>query len=291
MNYMKMNWSIKLLAACVFVTGLLSSCKKEDTLVVPPALAHFTNKTSDTYFVITPNSSYKVPVGVTTVASQDRTFKVSITSPTGAQRGVHYTVVDTVVVIPAGQTLDSIEIRGNETRYTTGRKDTLVLTIVGQDVPSSSYNNQFKLLLRGPCFAADIPDLATLESIAGDFTQTFENGGSYGPYTTVISNVQLLTATTGTAKVSNLYDYFGPVTINFDWTDPANIKVSIPYQQTDKNYAAGQPFMIRTSPGLPNTFSVCTQKVSLTVDVIVNNYPAPGSAAFYDKDLDIIMSR
>jgi hypothetical protein len=127
--------------------------------------------------------------------------------------------------------------------------------------------------------------------MGGSYTNTFEDGGSYGPYTSTISGITVLTPTTGTAKIDNLYDYFGPLNINFDWTDPANIKVEIPLQQTNQNYAAGQPFLVRTSPGQTSTFSVCSQTISLIIDVIVDNYPAPGSAAYYDQAYDVNLAR
>ena len=285
---MKITWSIKLIAACVLFAGVMTGCKKEDKVVTPPSQAHFNNKSSDVYFITAPGETKTITVGVTTVSDKDRTFNINVTSPTGATSGTQYTLSKNTITIPACKATDSFEVRGVYSEYTTGRKDTLVFTIQsGNEVPASDYNNTMTLLMRGPCFNGDV----TLSEMGGTYANTFENGGSYGPYTATISNVTVLTPTTGTAKIDNLYDYFGPLTINFDWTDPANIKAEIPLQQTNQNYAAGQPFLVRTSPGQVSTFSVCSQTISLTIDVIVNNYPAPGSAAYYDQNYDVVLGR
>jgi hypothetical protein len=94
--------------------------------------------------------------------------------------------------------------------------------------------------------------------------------------------------TTATAMMNNLFDYFGPVTINFDWTDPANTKAEIPLQITNKEYAAGQPFYVRTKPGQANKFSVCNERITFKLDVLVL---ISGSLYYYENGMDYVMAR
>lgn len=283
---------INILQACVVVALLLggaSSCKKDDKVYAAPEQANFLNNTAGTYFVTGPTIDYVIPVAVTTVSDHERTITISVSSPTGAVEGTQYTLSTKSIKIPAGKVIDSsLVLQGKFDVYKDdARRDTLVFTISGNGIPPSDYNSKFTLLMRGPCQDYEVEDLNIM---SGDYTNTMENG-SYGPYTSSITNVQTLTATTGTAKLNKLYESYTGVTINFDWSDPDNVKVTIPYQQTDKNYAAGQPLWVRTSPGLPSTFSVCTQTFNFYIDVIVRNYPAAGQAAFYDQEVNVTMGR
>lgn len=268
---------------CSLLLLVVVSCKKTET-TIPPELATFTNQSGGSFFVLGPNMTKGIPVGVTTVSDKDRTISFSVTSPTGAVEGTHYTLKSKTVTIPAGKTIDSIYITGLFTPYNgTGRKDTLVFKLNTPAVSPSEYNSSYSLLLRGPCFDGDV----TINDMAGDYTKTFENG-SYGPYTTSISGITSTGATTATAKLANLYDLFGPVTINFDWTDPFNTKAEIPLQITNKEYAAGQPFYVRTKPGSSNKFSICNQKLAFTLDVLVN---ISGTLYYYDNGVVYTMGR
>lgn len=268
---------------CFLSIAVFFSCKKSDPLTIPPELGTFTNQTSGTYFVTGPGVTYEIPVGVTTVSDQDRTITFTVSSPTGATEGAFYTLPSKSVVIPKGQTTGTIVLSGEYSQYTAGRKDTLIFTLVTPSVKPSDYNGTYTLLMRGPCFDGDV----TLSDIGGDFTQTFENG-SYGPYTTSITGLTLTGATTGTGTFNNLYDNFGPVTINFDWTDPTNTKVSIPLQITDKEYDTDQPFYVRTKPTGSNKFSVCNQRLSFILDVLVE---IDGSLYYYDNGVVYTMGR
>lgn len=274
---------LSLMMALVF-----AGCKKEDTLVIPDEYAHFLNQGGDSYFVTAPNTTYSLSIGTTNVSDADRTISFSVSSPTGAVEGTHYTLSTHSITIPAGQSKATVTVSGDYNEYTSGRKDTLIFTINDPSVEAAPYNREFKLFMRGPCFDGEVDDITIM---GGAFANTFEGGGSYGPYTVTVSSLTQTGPTTATAQISNLWDYFGPVTINFDWTDPNNTIVSIPLQQTDQDYDVGQPFLIRTSPGQVSKFSVCNNKITLTVDIIVNNFPAPGSAAYYDQNLDIVLSR
>lgn len=274
---------------------LATGCKKSDSFSTPPEAATFLNQSSGTYQVTGPAVSYKIPIGLTTVSDQDRTVNISITSPTGAVQGTHYNVSSTSVTIPAGKTIDSIIVQGVYSQYLAGRKDTLIFTIVEPGTKPSDYNSTFKLFMRGPCFASDLTS-ATITDLAGTYADTRETtsgGGSpYGPYPTQVKNVQVLTPTTASIKIANIYDNgWSDITATLDWTDVNNPKVIIARQATGTDYAAGQPLDVRTNPTTPSTFNYCTQTFNLSLDLIVNNYPTPGSAAFLAQNYKVNMKR
>jgi hypothetical protein len=261
--------SITLLSS-VILLGL--GCKKtNDNLSIPPEQATFTGKTFDTYYVLNATSIYKVPVGVTAVSSSDRTIKVNVTSPTGAVLGTHYTLSSTTITIPAGKAIDSITVKGVLAQYAGGRKDTLIFTISEPGVPASDFNKTFKLLVRGACFEGDI----VLTELLGDYDNTNEDfGGPYGPYTTTITAVNQLTATTGTITVANIFDNgWNPIKFTLDWTDPANRKVTLVQQAgigdagTINPAYAGEDITVKPFTGQTGTFSYCNSTISLKMQV------------------------
>ncbi len=279
------------MAAIVLATG----CKKTDSLSIPPEFASFANQTSGRYEITGPAVIYKLPVGLSTISAQDRTVTINISSPTGAVEGTHYTVSTKNLTIPAGKALDSITIQGNYTQYLSGRKDTLVFTIVDPGAKPADYNSTFTLFMRGPCFASDL-DAGTVQELLGTYNDTRETnstgGNPYGPYTSSIKSYQALTATTAKVKIGNIYDDgWSDIEATLDWTDVNNPKVTIARQPTGTNYAAGMPMDVRTNLTNPSTFNYCTQTFNLSVDIIVNNYPAPGSAAFLAQNYKVNMKR
>lgn len=282
MNY-KTITTYGLLSAGLLSATIFVGCKKSEPLTIPPEMATFTNETAGTYFITAPGVTYEIPLGLTTVSDQDRTITVSVSSPTGAVEGTNYTVSSKTVVIPKGETTASIVLSGVYDLYTAGEKDSLFFTITSPGVTPSEYNNTYKLLMRGPCFDGEV----VLDEMGGSFTQTFENG-SYGPYTTTVTGLTMTSATTGTGSINNLYDFFGPVTINFDWTDPNNTIVSIPLQITDQEYDTDQPFYVRTKPTGINKFSICNQRLSFILDVLVD---IGGTLYYYDNGVVYTMGR
>jgi hypothetical protein len=292
------NNSIFKITCLAFILILaFQSCKKQE-LTVPPAQAHFVNRTSGNYFVTGPAVSYTIPIGVTNVSSSDRTISINVTSPTGAQSGVHYTLDKTSVVIPAGKVLDSIKLQGVYAQYLNARKDSLIFTIKEEGgVAASSYNNTFKLFMRGPCAQVEIA--TDLQSMVGSYPNTIEYlgaGAPYGPYTTTISNAVLTSPTTANITVTNIFnDGWTPAVFTLDWSNPANSTLILnPSPQVVGGDAgnifgptyAGMPVALRTpSNGEVGTFSYCNKKLTLRVN------PGISGVGFTTSILRVEMSK
>lgn len=261
-----------------------ASCKKNqqyDT-ILPDDLSHFTNKTGGIYQILTPTTTFKIPVGVTKASDIDRIVTISVSSPTGALLNTHFTLDKTAATIRAGQVLDSITVQGNFPLYDgTGRKDTLIFTLTVPGVPAASYNSTYKLFMRGSCFNGDVDD-AALNSLLGIFNNTNETLGTsaYGPYRTTVSNVTRTSTTTARITVTNIWDNgWGPIQFNLDWTDPLNRTVRVVPQDAipgsnagDLNPTyAGQTVAVREFTGQTGNFFVCTNAIDLKMQLGVTN--------------------
>lgn len=255
--------SILSLSAILFLAG----CKKDtaDYFVVPTAESHFQNaKTGNFYVQNIPNSTFKIPVGFTTVSNEERKITVSVSSPTGATSGTQYTLPTTTITIPAGKTIDSIPVQGIFAGFANGRKDTLVFTITSSSDAVSAYNNTYKLVMQQYC-PVDI------NTFAGIYTKMNDNDGSpvYSATVEAITAINQTSATTGYIMITGLWGVpgSGPIRVNLDWTDPGNFKTDIP---------TGQPLYIHATYGQawvrPNgsgTFSSCSNTFTLKYQVYV----------------------
>lgn len=260
--------------ACTLLAIVAVSCKKTG-ITIAPAQAHFVGDENQSYSILVdPAPAYNVVVGTTNVASTDRKVGYTVTSPTGAVAGTHYTLATPgSITIPAGQATASIDVRGIYSAYTSGRKDTLIFTLNDPEVAPAEFQKTVKLLLRGACFEGDVD----LNAFLGDYKKTTETFGTspYGPYTTSISAVNLLTPTTGTIKVENIFDFgWNPITFRLDWTDPANRTVTVIAQSsgiadagTLSGSFAGEEVAVRPYAGQPGTFSACTGRLTLTMQL------------------------
>jgi hypothetical protein len=262
------------MSAMVLIIGMIVSACKKTSVTIPPALTTFVNQTSGVYFITGPNVVDSIPVGVTSVASVDRSVLISVTSPSGATSGNQYTLVSNTITIPANQAIGYIVVKGNFNLYNgTPKKDTLVFTFGNaktSSLPPSDFNNTFTLVMSGPCFEGDV----TLNDLLGDYTNTNENFGGqpFGPYTTSITAVQQLTPTTGTITVSNIFDAgWNPIIFTLDWTDPANRTVTLVQQSgigdagTISSTYAGDDISVRPYAGKVGTFSACHQTITLVM--------------------------
>ncbi len=274
----------KLLTLVMLASVVITGCKKVDVLERPPLQAHFLFKAGGTYQVLTPTTSYKLPVGLTTVSDVDRTIELTVTSPTGAVAGTHYSLNKSSLVIPAGKAVDTVVVQGVFSQYSGGRKDTLVFTIKETaDVKGIVTNTQFKLFVRGACLEEDI----NMAEFIGSYPNTNEDfgGSTYGPYTTTISAARLLTPTTGEITVTNIYDFgWNPIKFILDWTDPNDRKVTLVQQSGIGNAGTlnssfnGRDISVRPHPtGGNGTFSFCNKTLRLVLQAgITATSGAPG---------------
>jgi hypothetical protein len=267
------KYIVKYLLGMVMLLSIVS-CKKnnvvvdQDPLSVPEAARFLKAPLTDNFYILsTPSggSIYKIPIGVTTVSSENRTIQLTYQARL-AVNGAQYKAPLTIT-IPAGKAVDTLIIQGLFDGYTVGRKDTLKIKMVKGDglISPNAYSDSVVLIMQKYCSV----DLTVL---AGTYANTDEyrssGAHSWGPYTTVLKDVQTLTATTGKGLIENLYDYgWNDIEATFDWSDPANFKVAIAKQNTG-TLEGGFPVYVRSTPGKTNTFSSCDQTFSLTVDLL-----------------------
>ena len=236
------------------------SCKKNNLVldmdVTAPAYAKFnTIAAADsigTYYIKSTNTPFVLPIGITNVSKVDRNIQFTYSS-TAAVVGTQFNA-PTSLVIKAGTAVDQLTISGLFSGYPLStRRDTVKITISGGDVPASSYKGVYRLILRKYC---DV----SLADLYGNYGAI--DNGTYGPYPMGVKagSATSTGATTGTLQVLNLWDYgvVTTTTINLDWTDPANFKVTIP----DQVYLAGAGLWVKNSASA-GTFSSCDQTFTL----------------------------
>ena len=261
------------LAALVFFTTVgvvISACKKTASFT-PPVQALFVVATpSGNYSITAPGETFKIPVGLTAVAGQDRTINISVSSSTGAQQGTHYSLSSSSITIPAGKVVDTLTIFGVYDQYLAGRKDSLTITLSGTDFETANFNNTFKLKVTGPCFEGDVA--SDLNAMLGDYTNSNEDfGGPYGPYTTTISSITSTGPTSAKIVVENIFDFgWNPIEFTMDWSDVNDIRVTLVEQSgiadggTINGAYAGEDVSVRPhSNGQAGTFSYCNQTVTI----------------------------
>jgi hypothetical protein len=241
-------------AAGLVVLMASISCKKESKIEIPPAQAHFAGAKNQSYIMSASTTpAYKITVGTTDVTSTDRTITFKVTSPSGAIAGTDYNltgVTGNTVVIPAGKATADIGVSLVFARYQNAEKDTLVFTLSTPSVEVGKFQDTVVLAMRGPCSESEI----VFTQLGGAYTKTFENG-TYGPYSSSITSITPLTATTARAVITNIYDSGISAQAIFDWTVPGNFKVTVAAQQIGT--LGGQPLFIRTT-GSGGTFTFCT---------------------------------
>ena len=286
----------------LLLTGIVA-CKKnnhvvdKDPLIVPEA-ARFINYpgVSTNYYSFfiqedpAPGSVFNQLIGVTTVSSSDRKVKLTYSS-LRATAGVQYTA-PAELTIPAGETTVNLPFQGLFAGYPTGRKDTVKIKITSADgfVKPNAYKDSIMLIMQKYCPVV----LADLE---GDYDNTIEYSSSgavsWGPYSTVVKNLFSTGATTAEADIENIYDYGGEVHAKFDWTDPANFKVTIPEQYTGINLIDGgvtYQLWLRTN-GSTSTFSSCDNNITIWIDAVAK-IPATGeTAGYWSQNYKVVLGK
>ena len=286
------KYSLLIIVLSITFVSALVSCEKKNLAVDVeplnvPSKARFAYydvnaPVSKTFYVeaTAPDNVFNVPVGITNVATVDRTIQLSYSSAT-AVAGTHYTAPATVV-IPAGQAIAQLPVTGIFANIPAGAAHVLTIKITGGDVPSfGSGRDSILLTLRRYC----APSLAAL---AGNYTNTNEyttsGAFSYGPYTTTVSNLAMVPGSTtqATGSVSNIYDDgWNDVNITLDWSDKSNFKVTIPLQPIGKTYTGGLTHVrTSTASGAVNTFSACERSFSFGIDLVNNTTGVAGATNY-----------
>lgn len=268
-----------MLLTAVIYTG----CKKDVPLEIPQQFAHFNGMQSGTYAVTAPGIVYKIPLGLTTPTDAERKINITVTSPTGAVAGTHYTLSKTSFVLPAGKVADTLVVTASYSQYTAGRKDTLLIDIAGSEsgtVSALEENSRFTLVVRGPCFEGEIA--AALQDLLGDYNNTRDTLSSaftYGPYKTTVKSATLLTPSTAKIVIANLYDEgWNDLTFTLDWSDMSDRKLTLSTQNAGGNagntFGAsynGMPYGIAPVTGMTGTFSYCDQTLTIKAHIGIFN--------------------
>ncbi len=224
---MKLFFNQVSLIAIVVMSFLLGGCDKTkpyDIDVAPPR-AHFIGSVTKLYNVVdNPAPSFTFQIGTTDVSSADRVVTYNISSPSGAVAGNQYTISPAgSVIIPKNGALADITIQADYAAYSSGRRDTLILTIATPSLEPTSFLDTITVVLAGPSGCSEgNPDLP---SLIGSYPNTNELLGTnaYGPYTTSISSATSTGPNSATIVVENIWDNgWGPISFDLDWSDPAN---------------------------------------------------------------------
>lgn len=277
---------IILAALGVFVIGL-SACKKNNSVVdqdplIPPTFAKFNSYStliydSAVYYVKNTGESFKLPVGLTTISTKSREVNFTYSSSSAVQ-GVQYNAPASIT-IPAGSALDTLTISGIFSGIGIGDIYRLDISISTTDeVAASPYKNHFVLFIRKQCEII-------LTDFEGAFNNTYDNAGSYGPYTTTVTpgSITMITPTSATFTIENVWDPGVPVitTVNADWTlDPDHPTITIP----DQEFFAPADIWIRGT--VDGTFSACDQTITLRYTLYEHT-----SGADYSANQETVLAR
>ncbi len=257
-----------------------SSCKKNNVVVdqevIPPTFAKFNiinaSDSAATYFVKSSGETFKLPVGITTISDKERTVQFTYTS-TSAVQTVQYNAPSSIT-IPAGSALETLEIAGLFSGFSSpDQVDTLKITITSSsDMPASPYKAYYFLYLRQSC---DI----VVNDFLGNFDNTYDNAGSYGPYTTTVTSITPTSATSATFVIDNVWDPGVPVTttVEADWTlDPDHPVITIP----DQEFFGAADIWIRGTAAV-SSFSPCNNTITLYYDLYEHT---TGNVAYPDQE-------
>jgi hypothetical protein len=272
-----MNIKTKFYLLIVTVLSMGSfSCKKDNTVNTPVLSEFATPNAIGKYFIKDdPNSVFKIPVGITTVSNKPRTVTFSVSSPTGAAEGQQYNLGTTSITIPGGTAVDSIALKGIFSGYPTGRKDTLIFTITGGDVPTFKGFTTYKVVMTKYCEV-------NINDFAGDYNNSFDNQDpdSYGPYNATINQIISTGPTSATIYITNFADAgFGPwgpsdppanpgIAVKLDWTDPSNFTTIVPTQTFSSDlFGYGEATISAVGSG---TFSSCENSITISYTIEVS---------------------
>ncbi|MFS8082379.1 MAG: hypothetical protein ACMG51_02915 [Ginsengibacter sp.] len=266
------------LLALSFISLLSCNKNKAYPIIQPQPQVHFvsTNSVLSYYVENSATTTFAVQIGTTDVSNVDRTVSFNITSPTGAVAGTNYTVTTpgNSVVIPAGQSIATIVLHGIFAPYADGtRKDTLNLTLTEPSVKVAGFNNSVQIVLQRYC-AVD------LTALLGNYNKTYDyqSPGAYGPYTATVISATSTGPTSAKLVIQNFaaagFGPFGPsdpsssgVTVNIDYSNPANFSTSLPSQGLSVDATYGLITVGQVGKG---SFSSCDNTITVSYQATVS---------------------
>lgn len=165
-------------------------------------------------------------------------------------------------------TLGNLPVLASYYQYDGGRLDTVKIKMTGGTLTPFKGKDSIVLVIQKFC---DV----VLTDLLGDYTNTNEYTAaapttvSYGPYTTSIANLVSTSATSATGTFQNLYDDgWNDVNFTIDWSNKANMKITIPLQATGKGYGGAASSSVRTSTTKVSKFNTCTRTFDLYIDLV-----------------------
>lgn len=251
-------------AVALFAFG----CTAENPLVYDgPELFHFTGTTAPYFVEETNDPGFEVELGVTTAASADRNFTISVVEEEStAIEGVHYTLSSTSVTIPAGAFVGSVMLQGDFDQLGIDGPQTLVFQLSDGET-SADFNTTYEVTLQQFCpyVQSDFVGTATVTSTL--FGATF-------PVNVVAGS---------DASVIILEDVYSDadIEVNMDDSNPANFVARI---NSTVGWVSGTYGDVTVDNAISGSFSACNGTISLVLSHCV-------SAGCYPNDnLTIVMN-
>lgn len=134
------------------MTLLFASCKESYTTYSDAEFLMFAD-TLKTYQVLQDGEYFSVPVVSTVVCDYDRTFAVEVVdNQSDAIEGVHYQIESNTILIKAGESSTSVNIKGIYENLDPEDRPTLTLSLVMADkLEMPLYGKQTKVVLQKSC--------------------------------------------------------------------------------------------------------------------------------------------
>lgn len=274
---MKKLFIINIVLGSMIVFGI-NACKKNNLVVgknvVPPQYAGFNiyPTSSNAYYNFNilpdpaPGTVFKLPVGVTTVSNTDRKIKFTFSSRT-AVAGAQYTA-PSEITIPAGKTVDTLNIQGLFNGYIAGRVDTLSVKITNGDgyINKNGYSDSVLLVMKRTC-ALNINDITGTMQVVSD------GWGDYSPGDLV--TVTKVDATT--ASFMYLADNPQPIIMKIN---PTTYAVTVAKQVYGSGYGSGWAYGDISAQSVAGSASV-VDPCDRTISVRLTHTVAAGSFGSY----------
>jgi len=246
-----------LFSVCALV--FFTSCEEDLKVYDGPGEVHF-SAASAQYFVEAETQPYVVEVSLTNSLSESRTFNINIVdSLSTAVEGVHFTIENKEVSIPAGENFATITLAGDFDALADGNK-TLVLGLEETDV-SAGFRQQFNLTLIQFCEYMQ-------DNLVGEYTLTSEFWGTSYPVNVVAGDDEFSYVIQGMYDIGlpNVQDV--PFTVNQEGpiTFTANIDGAGAFDANTPTFSADYGLLSIAGDGDVNTCGEFTFLLEFTVE-------------------------